>query len=161
MRLNGTRGLFASANLGMATVFALCAAAHAARAKDGAIPSPVEQQYQVDRANCLSGKTAESSKTCLVEAAAALQAARSSGLTTPAPEQVAANRRKRCEALTGDNKKDCLERAAGIDTSVFGSVADGGDLKETVTVIPGAPISSGPHIIPASRPAGFPPKESN
>ena len=75
-------------------------------------PSSAEQRYQQDRANCRAGKTAESRKTCLVEAAAAHQAARKHDLTTPTPAQVAANERKRCEAQSGDDKKECLKRAA-------------------------------------------------
>ncbi len=64
--------------------------------------------------------------------------------------------------LSGDDKKACLARAAGMDTSTSGSVAAGGDLKETVTVIPGVqPIQ--PETMPATAagPATLPPKPSN
>jgi hypothetical protein len=134
---------------------------------NAAPPSAAEQRYQQDRANCMAGKTAESQKTCLTEAAAALQAARRHNLTTPTPEQIAANERKRCEAQSGDDKKDCLKRAAGIDTTVSGSVAGGGDIKETVTVIPGNPgtpaVEVNPETLPptAAGPANIPPKPSN
>ncbi len=129
-------------------------------------PTAAEQRYQQDRANCLAGKTAESRKTCLKEAGAALQASRAHDLKSPSAAQIAANERKRCGALSGDDKADCLKRAAGVDTTVSGSVAAGGDLKETVTVIPGTPgtPASAPEIHPetmpptAAGPGTLPPK---
>jgi len=128
--------------------------------------TPAEASYQQDRANCLAGKTAESQTTCLKEAAAALQAARKHDLRTPTPAEVAANERRRCEALSGDDKRDCLKRADNIDTTVSGSVAAGGDLKETVTIIPGTPGTPAeihPETMPptAAGPANLPPKPSN
>ncbi|MEP6505387.1 MAG: hypothetical protein ABJD97_18780 [Betaproteobacteria bacterium] len=100
-------------------------------------PTPAETRYQKDRADCLAGKTAESQKTCLKEAGAALQASREHQLKTPDGAQLAANERKRCQPLSGDDKAACLKRADGMDTSTRGSVAAGGDIKETVTVVPG------------------------
>ncbi len=129
-----------------------------------ATPSPAEARYQQDRANCLAGKTGESQATCLKEAGAALQAARAHELKSPDAAQAAANERKRCQALPDDERKDCLKRAAGVDTTVSGSVAGGGDIKETVTVIPGTPA---PDVRPetmaptAAGPAALPPKPSN
>ena len=131
-----------------------------------ATPTPAEQRYQQDRANCLAGKTAESQQTCLKEAGAALQAAREHDLKSPSPSQIAANERKRCETLSGGDKADCLKRAAGLDTTVSGSVAGGGDIKETVTVVPGKP-GTAPEIHPetmpptAAGPSTLPPKPSN
>jgi len=126
-------------------------------------PASAEQRYQQDRANCLAGRTAESQQTCLKEAGAALQAAREHELKSPAPAQLAANERKRCEALSGSDKDDCLKRAAGMDTTVSGSVAAGGDLKETVTVIPGTPAETAPATTPptAAEPAPLPAKPGN
>ena len=126
-------------------------------------PTAAEQRYEQDHANCLAGKTAESQKTCLKEAGAALQASRAHDLKSPSATQVAANERKRCEALSGDDKTDCLKRAAGVDTTVSGSVAAGGDLKETVTVIPGTVTEIHPETMPptAAGPATLPPKPSN
>ena len=125
---------------------------------NAAAPTPAETRYQQDRTNCLAGKTAESQQTCLKEAGAALQAAREHDLKSPSPTQIAANERKRCEALSGGDKADCLKRAAGLDTTVSGSVAGGGDIKETVTVIPGTPEAM---PAPAAGPATLPPKPSN
>jgi hypothetical protein len=131
-----------------------------------AAPTAAETRYQQDRANCVAGKTAESQKTCLKEAGAALQASRAHDLKTASSAQMAANERKRCEALSGGDKTDCLKRAAGVDTTVSGSVAAGGDLKETVTVIPGTPGSTtdiNPEKLTptAAGPATMPPKAGN
>ena len=132
---------------------------------NAAAPTPAETRYQQDRANCLAGKTAESQKTCLKEAGAALQASREHELKTPSATQIAADERKRCEALSGGDKADCLKRAAGLDTTVSGSVAGGGDLKETTTIIPGTPgtVDVHPETMPptAAGPATLPPKPSN
>jgi hypothetical protein len=127
--------------------------------------TPAETRYQQDRANCMAGKTAENQATCLKEAGAALQASRAHDLKTASPAQLAANERKRCEPLSGDDKKDCLKRAAGMDTTVSGSVAAGGDLKETTTIVPGTPgsVEIHPETMPptAAGPATLPPKPSN
>jgi hypothetical protein len=150
-----------------ATVAAVCTTfSVGAISASAPAPTPAEARYQQDRANCLAGKTAESQATCMKEAAAALQAARKRDLRTPTPAEVAANERRRCEPLSGDEKKDCLKRADNIDTTVSGSVAAGGDLKETVTVIPGSPGTPAeihPETMPptAAGPANLPPKPSN
>ena len=129
---------------------------------DAAALTPAETRYQQDRADCLAGKTAESQKTCLKEAGAALQASREHALKSGDPAQLAANERKRCEPLSGDDKKACLKRAAGMDTTTSGSVAGGGDLKTTVTVVPGTPAIE-PETVPptAAGPATLPPTPSN
>ena len=132
-----------------------------------AAPTPAETRYQQDRANCMAGKTAENQATCLKEAGAALQASRLHELKSTDPTQLAANERKRCEPLSGEDKKACLDRAAGKDTTTSGSVAAGGDLKKTVTVIPGKPgtppVEVNPETLPptAAGPATLPPKPSN
>jgi len=129
---------------------------------NAAAPTAAETRYQQDRADCMAGKTAESQKTCLKEAGAALQASREHELKSGNSAQLAANERQRCVPLSGDDKKACLARAAGMDTTTSGSVAAGGDLKETVTVIPGVqPIQ--PETMPATAagPATLPPRPSN
>ena len=127
-----------------------------------ATPAPADARYQQDRANCMAGKTAENQATCLKEAGAALQASRQHDLKKVPPDQLAANERKRCEPLSGDDKKACLARADGKDTTVSGSVAAGGDLKKTVTVVPGTPEIQ-PETMPptAAGPATLPPKPGN
>jgi hypothetical protein len=147
--------------LTMAAVF-FTFSASAISADAAAAPTPAETRYQQDRANCLAGKTAESQKTCLKEAGAALQASREHQLKTPGAAQLAANERKRCEPLRGDDKTACLKRADGMDTTTSGSVAAGGELKETTTVVPGTPAIT-PETMPptAAGPATLPPKPSN
>jgi hypothetical protein len=129
---------------------------------NAAVPSAAESRYQQDRANCLAGKTAESQKTCLKEAGAALQASREHELKSADAAQLAANERQRCVPLSGDDKKACLARAAGMDTTTSGSVAAGGDLKRTITVVPGTPAVE-PETMPptAAGSATLPPKPSN
>jgi len=130
-----------------------------------AAPTPAETRYQQDRARCLAGHAAEGRETCLKEAGAALQASREHDLHTPSPAEMSANERRRCEPLSGADKKDCFKRAAGMDTTVTGSVAGGGQLKETTTIVPGAPGSAviQPETMPptAAGPATLPPKPSN
>jgi hypothetical protein len=129
---------------------------------NAAAPTAAETRYQQDRADCMAGKTAESQKTCLKEAGAALQASREHELKSANSAQLVANERQRCVPLSGDDKKACLARAAGMDTSTSGNVAAGGDLKETVTVIPGVqPIQ--PETMPATAagPGTLPPRPSN
>ena len=126
---------------------------------NAAVPTPADDRYQHDRADCLAGKTAQSQKTCLKEAGAALQAAREHQLKTPDGAQLAANERKRCQPLGGDDKAACLKRADGLDTTTRGSVAAGGDIKATVTVVPGVQPASLPP--PAAGPATLPPQPSN
>ena len=124
---------------------------------NAAAPTPAETRYQQDRANCLAGKTAESQKTCLKEAGAALQAARERQLKTPGAAQLAANERKRCEPLRGDDRTACLKRAEGMDTTTSGGVAAGGDLKETVTVVPGTPAVEPETMPPTAAGPATPP----
>ena len=63
------------------------------------------------RANCMAGKTAESQKTCLTEAAAALQASRKHNLTSPSRP----GRRQRAQALRGaiGRRQEGLPQARG------------------------------------------------
>jgi len=149
-----------------ATVAAICST-FSVGAISASAPSPAEARYQQDRVRCLAAKVAEDQAACLKEAAAARQAARARTLTTPSAAEVAANERQRCEKLAGDDRKDCLKRADNIDTTVSGSVAGGGDLKETVTVIPGTPGTPPADVHPetmpptAAGPANLPPKPSN
>jgi hypothetical protein len=126
---------------------------------NAAAPTAAETRYQQDSADCMAGKTAESQKTCLKEAGAALQASREHQLKSTEPAQLAANERQRCVPLSGGDKKACLARAAGMDTGTSGSVAAGGDLKETVTVIPGVQPEAMP--APAAGPTTLPPKPGN
>ena len=142
-----------------ATVAAVCSTFSVGAISANATAStPADARYQQERADCLSGNTAEGRQTCLKEAGAARQAARKRDLTTPTAAQIAANERKRCEPLKSDDKSACLKRADGVDTTTSGNVAGGGDIKETVTVVPGAPDVHPESLPPtAAGPGAAPP----
>jgi hypothetical protein len=160
MMFNKTPGLLAATVTAAAAISTFSVGAFSATA---AAPTAAEMRYQQDRANCLAGTTAESQATCLREAGAALQASRAHDLQSASPAQLAANERKRCEPLSGDDKKACLKRAAGMDTTVSGSVASGAQLKETVTVVPGTPADIPVEAMPppTAGSATLPPKPGN
>ena len=110
-----------------------------AAAKAAAAPSPsgaAQSRYQQERAVCLSGASNQDRATCLKEAGAARAEAQRGGLGD-STEPYADNQRKRCEQLPGSQRQDCLARMQG-QGNVSGSVAAGGLLRETVTVVPGA-----------------------
>jgi hypothetical protein len=162
MKFSKTPELLAVAATVAAVFCTFSVGAISANAATVAAPTAAEARYQQDRADCMSGKTAENQKTCLKEAGAALQASREHDLKSAPSTQLAANERKRCEPLSGDDRKACLARAAGMDTATSGSVAAGGDLKETTTVVPGTPdVPADTMPTTASGPATLPPKPSN
>ncbi len=84
---------------------------------------------------CNSGQSNQSLATCREEAQHALASARR-GKLEDAPGQYEKNASKRCEALKGDERNDCLARMRG-EGSAEGSVAGGGILRQSVTVVPG------------------------
>ena len=84
------------------TLLTVCATFGVAPSHAATTPR-AEARYRQDRADCLAGRTGEDRKTCLKEAAAALQAARAHQLTDESPARLAANERKRCDGLSGDD----------------------------------------------------------
>ena len=108
-------------------------------AKAAAAPSSssaAQTRYQQDRAVCLSGASNQDRATCLKEAGAARAEAQRGGLGD-STEPYSDNQRKRCDQLPGSQRQDCLARMQG-QGNVSGSVAGGGLLRETVTVVPAA-----------------------
>lgn len=108
-------------------------------AKAAAAPassSSAQSRYQQERAVCLSGASNQDRATCLKEAGAARAEAQRGGLGD-STEPYADNQRKRCAQLPGSQRQDCLARMQG-QGNVSGSVAGGGLLRETVTVVPAA-----------------------
>jgi hypothetical protein len=99
--------------------------------------------YQRERADCLSGKSAQDTTTCLREAAAA-QAQRLKGTVPDDAAALERNAQQRCDALPTDDRKACIARIQG-QGSASGNVAGGGILRELVVTEP--PASS------AARPA--------
>ena len=110
--------------------------------------SAAQLRYQQERAVCLSGASNQDQATCLKEAGAARAEAQRGGLGDSA-EPYTDNQRKRCAQLPGSQRQDCLARMQG-QGNVSGSVAAGGLLRETVTVVPAtaapmpAPAASAP-----------------
>ncbi len=115
----------------LATV--LCAPALAA-GRTGQAPNRAAQQqttYQLERADCLGGRSGQDQKTCLREAAAADAEVRRGGLDD-GDARYPLNQRKRCDALPDQDRRDCVARMQGAGTTT-GSVAGGGVLRELVT----------------------------
>ncbi len=91
--------------------------------------------YQQQVAACKNGSSSEDRATCLREAGAARQAAAKGNLTDPGAAQLKENAMKRCEGLPQSDRIDCEKRVNG-QGRVEGSVAEGGILRETVTIVP-------------------------
>jgi len=92
-------------------------------------------EYQQQIAACKNGSSTEDRATCLREAGAAQQAAARGTLTDPGATQLKENALRRCEGLPQSDRIDCEKRVNGQGRT-DGSVADGGILRETVTIVP-------------------------
>ncbi|HZV93762.1 MAG TPA: hypothetical protein VFF72_11130 [Caldimonas sp.] len=113
-----------------------------AQGSSGSAMTP-QAQYAHDRAACESGRTTEDKATCLKEAGAALDARRHDQLTSD--DTPLRNATDRCRMLPRKDQADCVARIVGPLTpnqrvTVSGSVAGGGDIKETTTTTPGSVI---------------------
>lgn len=98
--------------------------------RDGA-----KAQYDAERARCMSGSTGQDQASCLRSAAAAYDAIRENRLHD-ANTSYEANAMARCKNLPAADRTDCESRVHG-EGMQSGSVKAGGDIKETVTVVPG------------------------
>ncbi len=115
--------------------FPLIAVVWAAAGAAAASPSSEAQaRFRADMALCNSGQSHQDAATCRTEARNALAEARRGGLTA-APGQYQPNALQRCGALKAEDRTDCEARVRG-EGSASGSVAGGGILRETVTVVP-------------------------
>lgn len=121
-------------NLALATAGTLLGSTAALAANAGSL-AEAQARYRQDMADCNSGKSHQTLATCRLEARNALAEARRGGLTD-APDQYPQNALRRCDAHTGDDRTACEARMRG-EGSVEGSVAGGGILRESVTVVPG------------------------
>ena len=92
------------------------------------------QRYLNERADCVSGRTAEDKSTCLREAGAAQQEARRGRLAN-ASTDFEGNRLARCAYLSGADREYCARRMHGEGTT-SGSVEGGGILRELVVAVP-------------------------
>ncbi|MCD6673906.1 MAG: hypothetical protein LT106_13775 [Burkholderiaceae bacterium] len=130
---------------------ALLAAASPATAADTGSADSIRQQYQADRAACLSGRTGEDLKDCLREAGAAAQAARQGKLLEGPGENFRQNALARCAPLPPEQREACRMRIEGAGT-VTGSVEGGGLYRELIVREP-ASSSSSPAPATMSPPA--------
>jgi len=96
--------------------------------------SQAQQQYQQDRAQCLSGQSQEDRATCLREAGAAYQAARSGQLDNSGGKNFTQNATQRCNAQPASDREACVQRILGAG-SAQGSVNGGGILREAETPV--------------------------
>ena len=93
-----------------------------------------QARYQREMAVCNSGQSNQDPATCRIEARNALAEARRGGLTT-APDQYQSNALQRCGVFKDADRMDCEARMRA-PTNNQGSVAAGGILRESVTVVP-------------------------
>ena len=119
--------------LALATVAGLLCASAALAATPGAA-AEAQARYRQDMAVCNSGQSNQDSATCRLEARNALAAAKRGELDdTPGVYQQ--NAMQRCAAHQGADRSDCEARMRG-QGNVQGSVANGGILRESITIIP-------------------------
>ena len=99
------------------------------------LAADADTRYRQEMAVCNSGQSNQDAATCREEARNAAAEMRRGGLSD-APAQYQQNAAQRCGALSGDDRGDCESRMRG-QGGVSGSVAGGGILRETVTIVPG------------------------
>jgi hypothetical protein len=122
--------------------FGFCAAGVLAAAAPAWSAGGVDAQYREDVARCKSGSSGQDMAACMREAGASLVERRRNGLTNPTDPQ--RNATARCDSLPAAARQDCMAQMSGQgDTTVQGSVAGGGVLRETVIQVPpGTPGST-------------------
>jgi hypothetical protein len=117
-----------------ACVIALALAPAAWSAGNKALPQ-AQQQYQQERAHCLSGQSHQDRATCLKEAAAAYQESRRGAPAGGAePANLSQNATARCEAQPPADREACVQRVMGAG-SAEGSVKGGGVIRQTETKV--------------------------
>ena len=91
-------------------------------------------RYRQDMSVCNSGQSNQDAATCRLEARNALAEARRGGLTA-APDRYQSNALQRCGVFKDADRSDCELRMQAQGNNQ-GSVAAGGILRESVTVVP-------------------------
>ena len=117
-----------------AVVAGISVAGHAIAATGAADLAGAKQQYEKERARCLSGQTNQDQATCLKSAGAAYDEAKR-GRLDDAKHPYEQNKTSRCDPLPAGDREDCLRRMKGEGT-VSGSPEKGGELRELTTVQP-------------------------
>lgn len=99
-----------------------------------AAPAAAQQRYQQDMAQC---KTAPppNQAACRAEAGAALAAAKRGDLDD-GPAAYERNARERCMALPAPERYECVARMRAPASTISGTVAGGGQLREAVIAVP-------------------------
>ena len=136
MTTTTTRPVFHTLALGAALAL-LGATAAMARPAEPAL-AEAQARYQKEMASCSNGSSNQDKATCQREARNAL-AEFKRGQLDNGDARFRKNARQRCDALQGDDRAACLSRARG-EGAVSGSVAGGGLLRESVTVVPASPV---------------------
>ncbi len=109
-----------------------------------------QANYQKQKADCMRGQTAEGKKTCLREAAAALNDAKNGRLDKGKfNSNFEANATARCQAFKNADDRDLCERRQREGTTT-GSVGGGGDIRELTVTVPAEPASQ--NGMPQSQP---------
>ena len=108
----------------------LCASAALAASAS----AEAQARYRQDMAMCNSGQSNQDPATCRLEARNALAEAKRGGLTA-APDQYQSNAVQRCGVFKGADRDECEARMR-VENGASGSVAGGGILRESVTVVP-------------------------
>jgi hypothetical protein len=120
--------------LALATVAGLLCTSAALAVTPSAL-AEAQARYHDDMAVCNSGQSNQTQATCRLEARNALAAAKHGDLSDT-PDRYQQNAVQRCASHQGADRRDCEARMSGGGT-VEGSVANGGILRESVTIVPG------------------------
>lgn len=94
-----------------------------------------QTRYRQDMAVCNSGQSNQDRTTCRIEAKNALAAARR-GALSDAHDPYQQNALQRCNAHKDDDDRRACEARMMVPNGAAGSAADGGILRESVTVTP-------------------------
>lgn len=117
----------------LAAVTALVCATGALAVSPGA-SAEAQTRYRQEMAVCNSGQSNQDRSTCRIEAKNALAAARRGDLSD-APGQYQQNALQRCSVHKDDDRRACEARMM-VPNGMAGSAADGGIMRESVTVTP-------------------------
>jgi hypothetical protein len=118
--------------IGVAAATLLCSTSVLAAPSTAA--TEAQARYRQDMAACNSGQTHQDLATCRREAGSALSEARR-GHLNDAPGQYERNALLRCKAHEGDDRLAC-EARMGVNGTTEGSAAEGGILRQGVTITP-------------------------
>jgi len=128
-----TNSSFPSNKFSLVAVAGLLCASAALAATPRAL-AEAQARYREDIAVCNSGQSNQTQATCRKEARNALAAAKRDNLSDT-PNLYQQNALQRCAAHQGADRSDCEARMSG-QGKVEGSVANGGILRESVTIVP-------------------------